>query len=279
LLVLVVVIPALLLATGLIFQAYQSKQDALTNKLLSTVRAIAGVADGKLNEARMILRSVAASGAMKRRDFTTFDDTVREALRGRRSQSHRHRPQRQSGEVHRRIRQPRHGAQQVLNRANEELVAQRNLETSARNVLEAGREASGACYFFAESAAGEPSRVSSTPAGHDWSFSPPTPVRPRCFRPKMASRPCESQTSPPGPATIPSRYDTSVVCQLSSVVGRLSSVVSHPSSAPPHLPIVFTIASKSASVSGSSRCAVAWRASATTAAVTGSASCPHERRT
>lgn len=82
LLVLAVLVPALLLAVALTFRAYQNERAAVADKLVSAARAIAGVVDGEIDEARMLLKTLSSSGAMQREDFASLDATARQTLEG-----------------------------------------------------------------------------------------------------------------------------------------------------------------------------------------------------
>ena len=72
--------PALLLVSGLIYRAYQNERDAVAAKLLSTARAVAGLADRELKESEMILRTLGASQALANDDLRSFDTIARSAL-------------------------------------------------------------------------------------------------------------------------------------------------------------------------------------------------------
>ncbi len=82
LLVLAVLVPALILASLLIFQAYRNERTAVAEKLLSTARAVAGVVDGEIGEARMLLKSLASTNAIARDDLRGLDAVARRALKG-----------------------------------------------------------------------------------------------------------------------------------------------------------------------------------------------------
>lgn len=82
LLVVALLAPAFLLVATLMYRAYQNERVAVSEKLLATARAVAGLADRELKEFDVILRTLGASQALAQGDLDTFETVVREALAG-----------------------------------------------------------------------------------------------------------------------------------------------------------------------------------------------------
>jgi PAS domain S-box-containing protein len=82
LLVIALVAPALLLVSALIVQAYRSERAAVSSKLLSTARAVAGVVDREMRAAESVLITLAATNALLQDDLPTVDAVARRALEG-----------------------------------------------------------------------------------------------------------------------------------------------------------------------------------------------------
>ncbi len=80
LLVVALLAPALLLVAALIFRAYHNERVAISEKLLATARAVAGLTDRELQEFEAILRTLSASQALAKGDIDAFDKVVRAAL-------------------------------------------------------------------------------------------------------------------------------------------------------------------------------------------------------
>lgn len=80
LLVVALLAPALLLVTALIFRAYHNERVAVSEKLLATARAVAGLTDRELKEFDAILGTLAASQSLAKGDMAGFHTIVRTAL-------------------------------------------------------------------------------------------------------------------------------------------------------------------------------------------------------
>jgi signal transduction histidine kinase len=80
LLVVALLAPALLLVAALIYRAFQNEREAVAAKLLSSARAVAGLADRELKEFATILRTLGASQALADGDLRSFDVIARSAL-------------------------------------------------------------------------------------------------------------------------------------------------------------------------------------------------------
>jgi signal transduction histidine kinase len=61
-------------------QAYRNERAAVATKLLGTVRAVAGVVDGEVEKAQILLKTISASDALARDDLKTVDSIARRAL-------------------------------------------------------------------------------------------------------------------------------------------------------------------------------------------------------
>ncbi|MDX2185397.1 MAG: sensor histidine kinase [Opitutaceae bacterium] len=66
----------------LITQAYRNESAAVTAELANTARAVAGIVDAEVERNVAILRTLAATNALKQRDWARLDDTARRALAG-----------------------------------------------------------------------------------------------------------------------------------------------------------------------------------------------------
>lgn len=81
-LVAALVLPVVLLACAMIFQAYRNERASIANTLLSTTRAVSGVVNGEIDEADALLRALATSSALEHDDFKTIDAMARLTLAG-----------------------------------------------------------------------------------------------------------------------------------------------------------------------------------------------------
>jgi signal transduction histidine kinase len=80
LMVAALVIPIVVLAGTMTYQAYRNQRAAIANTLISTTRAVSGVVDAKLDECASMLRALATSDALRRGDFAAIDAHARSAL-------------------------------------------------------------------------------------------------------------------------------------------------------------------------------------------------------
>jgi signal transduction histidine kinase len=80
LLVVALVAPALLLVAALMYRARENERVAISEKLLATARAVAGLADRELKEFDAILRTLGASQALAEGDLHSFESIARTAF-------------------------------------------------------------------------------------------------------------------------------------------------------------------------------------------------------
>jgi signal transduction histidine kinase len=77
-----IIVPSVLLAALTTFQAYKNERTSVAEKLLGTVRAIAGIVDGEIGESDHLLKTLAASHSIATGDLQGVNDIARGALAG-----------------------------------------------------------------------------------------------------------------------------------------------------------------------------------------------------
>lgn len=75
-----IVVPSVLLAALLTLQAYRNERASVAEKLLGTVRAIAGLVDSEVEECDLLLKTLAASYSIAHGDMPGVDNIARGAL-------------------------------------------------------------------------------------------------------------------------------------------------------------------------------------------------------
>jgi signal transduction histidine kinase len=75
-----VIVPSVLLAGLITFQAYRNERTSVAEKLLGTVRAIAGIVDGEVDQSDHLLKTLAASRSVAIGDIRGIDAIARGAL-------------------------------------------------------------------------------------------------------------------------------------------------------------------------------------------------------
>ena len=82
LLVAALIVPVIMLAGAMIFQAYRNERSSVAETLLSTTRAVCGVVNGKIDEADALLKALVTSAALQTDDLKTVDAMARLSLAG-----------------------------------------------------------------------------------------------------------------------------------------------------------------------------------------------------